>query len=285
MSAWIPAVVIGVEQWYSSGTLWTAMSVGVTLLIGVATLLVTWVPRQRLYYRAPPPTPLLSPGMRDIADLEIRHEGRRLADPHLVEVMLTARGRRDIPSSAFDQGRPLAFDLDARIIEVLQVRCSPTTSLAPPVAHEGSTLRIGPELVGRRQTTIIAVLVDGDRPSLTCTQPILAQVTLVPRDPKDGFPWAAFVVAVVAMATGVTLMWVSTAMLSAALAEKATVPSSSVDLVSLMSLVSFAIGMVAWVVILVRELKQCPRRVHRQVADLPRTTRPRRPRPVRAPFQ
>ena len=155
-------MVISAEQWYSSGTLWAAIGVCVTLLIGVLTLLVMWVPPQRLYYRAPPPTPLLPSGMRGIADLEIRHEGRPLTNPYLLEVMLTARGRRDIPSSAFDQGRPLVFDLGVGIVKVLQVRCSPTTSLAPPVAHEGRTLRVGPELVGRRQTTTIAVLVDGD---------------------------------------------------------------------------------------------------------------------------
>jgi hypothetical protein len=84
-----------------------------------------------------------------------------LRPPYLLEVTLTARGRRDIPSSAFDQGRTLVFGLGARIVKVLQVRCSPASSLAPPVAIEGSALKVGPELVGRRQITTISVLVDG----------------------------------------------------------------------------------------------------------------------------
>lgn len=96
-------MVLGAEQW-SSGTFWAATSVVVALVIGVATFLVTWMPRQRLYYRAPPITPLLARGTRGIADLEILPEGRLLTDPHLLEVTLTARGRRDIPRSAFDQG-------------------------------------------------------------------------------------------------------------------------------------------------------------------------------------
>jgi hypothetical protein len=204
VSAWIPAMVISAEHWYSSGTLWAAMGVGVALLIGVPTFLVTWVPRQRLYCRAPPATPLLASGMRGVVDLEIRHEGRRLADPYLLEVMLTARGRRDIPSSAFDQGRPLVFDLGAGIVKVLQVRCDPTTSLAPPVAHEGSTLRVGPELIGHRQTIIIAVLVDGDCPSLVCTQPVLAQVAIIPRDPPDRWTWVRVVEMVVVL---LVLLW------------------------------------------------------------------------------
>jgi hypothetical protein len=181
--------VIGAEQWYSSGTLWTAVGVVVTLLIGVPTFLVTWVPRQRLYYWAPPATPLLAPGTRGISDLEIRHDGRQLADPYLLEVTLTVRGRRDIPSSAFDRGRPLVFDLGTGIIKVLQVRCSPASSLVPPVTKEGNALRVGPELVGRRQITTISVLVDGGCPHLVCTQPVLAQVTLIPRDPSNGLPW------------------------------------------------------------------------------------------------
>lgn len=202
VSAWISAMVIGAEQWYSSGTFWAATGVVVTLVIGVATFLVTWVPRQRLYYRAPPVTPLLAHGTRGIADLEIHYEGRLLTDPHLLEVTLTARGRRDIPSSAFDQGRPLVFDLGAEIIKVLQVRCNSTTSPAPPVDHEGRTLRVGPELIGRRQTTTIAVLVDGDNPSLECTQSALAQVTVIRRDPPDGLSWAraALAVALAALA-------------------------------------------------------------------------------------
>ncbi len=69
-------MVVGAEQWYSSGVFWAAMGVGVALLIEVPTFLVTWVPRQRLFYRAPPATPLLASGMRGIADLEIRHDGR-----------------------------------------------------------------------------------------------------------------------------------------------------------------------------------------------------------------
>jgi hypothetical protein len=73
------------------------MGVVVALVIGIATFLVTWVPRQRLYYRAPPITPLLVHGTRGIADLEIRHEGRQLTEPPLLEVTLTARGRRDGP--------------------------------------------------------------------------------------------------------------------------------------------------------------------------------------------
>jgi hypothetical protein len=225
-------------MWYSSGTLWTALGVVVTLLIGVLTLLVTWVRRQRLYYWAPPATPLLAPGMRGIADLEIRHDGRQLADPYLLEVTLTARGRRDIPSSAFDQGRPMVFDLGDEIVKVLQVRCSPAASLAPPVTHEDSTLRVGPELVGRHQTTTISVLVDGDRPRLVCTQPVLAQVTLIPQDPPDRLALTRMVVvlgvtALVMVGTVWVSVWVASASASVSASTLATVMGLPVAVMAL----------------------------------------------------
>lgn len=49
--------------------LWAAMSVVMPLLIGIPTFLVIWVPRQRLYYRALPATPLLASGVVGIAGL------------------------------------------------------------------------------------------------------------------------------------------------------------------------------------------------------------------------
>ena len=127
-------------QWYTSGTFWAAAAVFVALLVGIPTFWVTWVPRQRLFYGARPPTPLLTAGAA-IDDLEIRQRGRQLAAPHLVDVTLTARGRRDIPSSAFDQGRPLVFDVGASIVEVLQIRSDPSSALTPPVTCTGSVVR------------------------------------------------------------------------------------------------------------------------------------------------
>jgi hypothetical protein len=181
------------DQWYTSATFWAAAAVLVALIVGVPTFWVTWVPRQRLFYGTPPPTPLLTAGTA-IDDLEIRHRGRHLTAPHLLDVTLTARGRRDIPSSAFDQGRPLVFDVGAAIVETLQIRSDPTSAMTPPVTHDGSALSVGPELIGRRQTIIISLLVDGTHPRLTCTQPILAQVTVIPRDPSTSTEpsnWAA----------------------------------------------------------------------------------------------
>jgi len=202
-------VVIGAEQWYSFANLLTAMSIVATLLVGVGTILVPRVRRQRLYYRAPPATSVLAPGMRSIAGLEIHHDGRPLVDPYLLEVTLTARGRQDILSSAFHGGRPLVFDLGARIVTVLRVQCSPESSPVPKVTHEDRDLSVGPELVKPRQITTISILVDGDRPRLVCRQDVLEQVTLIPSDPPGGSFLVRLVVGLVlaSVVSAVLALW------------------------------------------------------------------------------
>ncbi|MEV5574414.1 hypothetical protein AB0L06_30640 [Spirillospora sp. NPDC052269] len=98
------------DAWYSSGTFWTAAGVFVALAIGVGTIVVTFLTRfarQRLEYRLRTAAPLLTApdGVRD--DLELRHRGVRLERPYLAEVVLTGRGRRDVPQAAFDGGDPI----------------------------------------------------------------------------------------------------------------------------------------------------------------------------------
>ena len=171
-------MIVAVDHWYASSTLWAAAGVVVAVAIGVPTYLAARVPRQRLYYGASPATPLLTARSDGIADLEIRHGGQKLAAPFLLDVVLVAKGRHDIPSSAFDQGRPLVFDLGADIVEVLQTRCAPASSLVPPVSRHGSSLKVGPELISRRQTITISALLDGRPAEVNCTQPVLAQVTV-----------------------------------------------------------------------------------------------------------
>src|SRR5215475_5184817 len=168
-------------HWYTSGTFWTIVSIAVALIIGIATFLVTWAPRQRLLYDAARVTPLLT-AAADVQNLKVLHRGHAVSRPHLMQINLTSKGRRDIPSSAFDRGRPLAFDVGARIVEVLQTVCEPASSPTPRVTYEGMTLRLGPELIGRRQTIVISLLVDGSEAHLTCKQATIAQVSVARRD-------------------------------------------------------------------------------------------------------
>ena len=177
-------MVTAAAHWYTSGTFWAATGVAVALLIGIPTFLVAWTPRQRLYYAMPTATPLLSTPS-GMADLELRHRGRRLTAPYLVEVTLRSQGRHDIPSSAFDRARPLVFDLRASVIEVLPIVCDPPSAPKPPVEHEGRLLKIGPELIFRGQTITIPLLLDAGWPRLDCTESTLIQVTVAPQPERE----------------------------------------------------------------------------------------------------
>jgi hypothetical protein len=143
--------------------------------------MVSWAPRQRLLYGAVRAAPLLT-AAADVQDLEVRHRGHVLSSPHLMEIILTSKGRRDIPSSAFDSGRPLALDVGASIVEVLEIVCEPESSPTPPITYDGTTLWLGPELIGRRETISVSLLIDGSHPRLRCKEATIAQVSVLRRD-------------------------------------------------------------------------------------------------------
>jgi hypothetical protein len=163
--------MVDAGQWYVSGTFWTASGVISAVVIGIVTVIVTWwvgFPTRRLLYRVSSVTPLLSApdGMR--GDLELRHRGRLVGDPHVLEIELTGNGRRDIPSSAFDGGAPIAMRLSAPIVELLQIDSKSSLEAASSKVRtdEGAVL-VGPCLIGRRQKISITLLVEG-KPQVTC---------------------------------------------------------------------------------------------------------------------
>jgi hypothetical protein len=77
---------------------------------------------------------------------------------------IVSRGRKDIPSDAFDDYQPLQLDVGERIVEVLQVTSEPATQPAPQITANGTSLHIGPSLIGKRHEITIAVLTDGGCP-------------------------------------------------------------------------------------------------------------------------
>jgi hypothetical protein len=163
-------------EWYNSGTFWSAAAVVVALLVGIATVAVTYLTRftrQQLAYGLRTVVPLLTApeGVRD--DLELRHRGISLEHPHLVEVVLAGRGRRDIPRAAFDNDEPIRLDLRVQIVELLQVTATDSASATPipPARVDATALLIGPALIGRRQRLVLSCLVEG-RPSLHCSAPL-----------------------------------------------------------------------------------------------------------------
>jgi hypothetical protein len=192
----MPRMVIAAE-WYTSGTFWAGAGVAVAALVGGATVVVTYMgafSRRRLLWGASTVAPLLSAPDGVRGKLELRHDGQLLTDPHVLEVVLTVQGRRDIPSDAFDNDTPIRVEAGVPIVELLRVVAEPSSPRAPGTRVDGTALEVGPGLIGRRQKLTFTLLVEGE-PDLDC------QAHLIDVDPRrydpsapPGVRWWGFMV-------------------------------------------------------------------------------------------
>jgi len=161
-------MVILAEAWYQSQLFWAIAAVAATVLVFIPSFWVAQraLPRRKLTYVMLSDTPLLTRLMH--GKLEVRHEGVALKHPRVVTVQLESRGRQDIASSSFDQGKPLVLDLGVPIVDLLAAE-SDAKGAAPASQMNVDTtaLRIGPSLIKNRHVLTYTVLVDGE-PDLTC---------------------------------------------------------------------------------------------------------------------
>jgi hypothetical protein len=157
--------------WYASGTFWSGAGAVAGVLGAVAAVWVTLTvgfPRRRLFYRMRAVAPLLITPADQHGDVELLYRGSRLTDPRALTIELSSRGRKDIPSGAYNDGQPLQLNVGAHVVEVLQVTSEPETLPHPQVSAEETSLKIGPSLIGRRHRITLTVLTDGGSPSLSC---------------------------------------------------------------------------------------------------------------------
>jgi hypothetical protein len=106
-------------------------------------------------------------------ELMILQDGKKLSDPYVLEIKLASKARRDIPSASFDQGKPLRLDVGVPIITLNKTWSFPESAVMPRVEIDGTALRIGPDLIHKRQTMIFSVLVDGVDARLNCQSPLI----------------------------------------------------------------------------------------------------------------
>jgi hypothetical protein len=175
------------SHFFTSATFW-GPTVGA--IVGVLTTAVlVWVtlkaasPKRRLYCEMPVVTPLLRKRPDLPQDIEVRRGGEVLADPHVVNVELTSRGRLDIAREAFDGGEPLRLDVGAPIVECLNVTTSPSDRPDPAWNTDSSAFLIGPSHIGKRQTSVFSLLVDGPSPNLSKPRQSLIDVDIRLRGP------------------------------------------------------------------------------------------------------
>ncbi|MFH8242636.1 hypothetical protein ACSLFT_22475 [Streptomyces sp. G6] len=167
--------------WYESATFWAAATAFVTFA-GIAS--TTWAtlraanPKRRLSYSMGYTRLLTSGSSRAHGALQVSHGGTVLADPRFVRVRLTNTSRRDISSSAFDQGTPIRLDIGVPILDILDTTSRPSANAIPPTTISGSEVSIGPGRIGRGQSLSYLLLIDGPDPRLTC-QHALNEVEVV----------------------------------------------------------------------------------------------------------
>jgi hypothetical protein len=177
-----PVDVAG-SPFYTSGTFWAGAGTVVGVVSLVALGWITWRaanPKRRLWYSMPTVTPLVT--RRGLSrELKIHYGDHLVVSPYTADILLVSRGRLDIPRSAFDGDQPLQLDVGAPIVEVLNVTTSPNRPI-PPVKPGHSKLLIGPCLIGRRETIVISLLVEGD-PHLNPLRQSLENVDIRQGDP------------------------------------------------------------------------------------------------------
>jgi hypothetical protein len=153
---------------WTNGIFWGAAG---AIAVVLSIIVLAWVsirvakPKRQLWCSLTSATPLIAgqPGMS--SELRVMYGDEQLAAPHTVGVILRSRGRRiDILRAAFDKEQPLAIDVGATILEILERVTDPDRTL-PEITHDGSRLLIGPSLIKWNQNIAVALLTEG-RPEL-----------------------------------------------------------------------------------------------------------------------
>lgn len=159
------------DNWYTSGLFYAAAGLVAAVVIGAVTVWATLFVgsiKRRITYSLAEDTPLLArTSALAEGDLDVIYQGHRATSPRVVSVRVDIRGRRDISSGDFDEGRPLAISLGdgTKIVKRLGTATEPEM---PESAFgvDATRLLIGPCLIRKRQVMWFWFLVDGGRPTL-----------------------------------------------------------------------------------------------------------------------
>ncbi len=145
---------------------------------------VTNVLKRRITYGMPVSARLIDQSVvRSVSrpDLHILWRDEELTDPYVLEIDLAYRGRKVIKSEDFDKGRPFSIDVGVPIVDLLEMVFDPKEAPSPRVEVEETSLRIGPDLLRKRQAMTFVVLTDGPCDRLSHVNPLDAKVQPVTR--------------------------------------------------------------------------------------------------------
>jgi hypothetical protein len=92
------------------------------------------------------------------------------------------RSRRDIRSNDFDQGKPLRFDLGAKLSFASVDTTTTTIDYDSTLGNTETVITFGPALIGRGQTLRMTIITEGP-PHISCPNPPLIGVTIKDHEP------------------------------------------------------------------------------------------------------
>lgn len=155
------------EQWYQSGTFWTAAGVAATLLVGIGAIIVAL-----LSYNTSKSKRSLDCFLEVIADLghylpagnseiQVTKGNKRINEPYLAEVRVKFNGRSDISAADWDSGKPMKLDVHVPIVALVEAKSSPAHYSMPDSKVSGSVITLEPGLIRRGQAITFTALVDG----------------------------------------------------------------------------------------------------------------------------
>lgn len=146
----------------------------ITALVGLATLVLQYISgrfwRRFLYGVSLSARMLNLPMSR--SNLHILWRNKEIDDPYILEISFVYKGGVDVSSSDFDRGRPIIVNVNIPIIDLLEVIVHNEGMPKPQVKAAGTTLKVGPDLLRKRQSLTFVLLVDGPCDHLECENPV-----------------------------------------------------------------------------------------------------------------
>ncbi|SRR5581483_3088143 len=176
------------SHWYSSSILWSVIAAILALaqvILGILVFILPWISSKRIItYELRASEPLIRAPADVDPGLQVAHHGKTLINPHIIIVWLAYRGRKDLPSSAFDQGAPLVVDVGIEITALVRKDFRPGALPIPKVEINGTALEIGPSLLRKKLEMEFFVLADGPDVSLDVVAP-LADIKVRPQKQEE----------------------------------------------------------------------------------------------------
>lgn len=158
-------MLLASDPWYSNGTLWAALGVAVAALgVGVGAWATKTAGRSKravCYWSRSRVRMKPHDGATPLATaLSVQHGGGELSDPHVVSIVFSNRGRRDVTSDMFHGGSLPRIRFKTPILEVFNVRCAPSNSIPPTVTVSGQEVVFGDFYLKAGAEVDVSILVD-----------------------------------------------------------------------------------------------------------------------------